>query len=157
MEFAEFFSAISFYYFAPTPPGTIELKWDNDGKRLSWTSNGDPLVWTTPATDVSQLRVIGISFNSPGWVDLTGAGVIMRELRILIQYLCERRERINSLELDNEEKKIRIKAMQRMIDPQAEQIDQSKLPLLFAENSPILDLIAQRKISGSSKLDNENS
>jgi hypothetical protein len=154
MEFAEFFSAISFYYYFPAPPGSVELKWKSAENSLSWvTKDGDPLKWTTKAELSDQLSVKAISFQSPGWVDLAGIGTITREIRLLIQYLCERRARVNSLELDNEEKKLRIDAMKRLLDGDGFGVNPSKLPLLQMENSPLLDLIAQRKITGASEDD----
>lgn len=116
---------------------------------MEWTSDDAPLVWTTASDPNSDLKVTKIRFASPGFVDLAGLGAALREIRLFIQYLCERREKTNSMELENEEKRIRNEAMKAFVEDYKrnrkgeENIDTAAVP------TALLDLIAQKKVRGA--------
>lgn len=142
MEFAEFFSVVSHMYYAPkalTPmqvnlltggepygvsptddldrilrAGTSEENVGENFDRIPFKRSGG---FSADYSDAFEkvLYVTRIQYGSPGFADFTGAGALMREIRLLIQYLCEKRQRLNSLELDNAERDIRISAMRKLL------------------------------------------
>lgn len=150
MEFAEFFSALSAMYFLPLPPGQVEMKWSDNGDPLTWTSDGQPLIWTDKVKPGDDLRIVRVQYGSPGFTDLVGLGAVLKEIRLFIQFLCERRARLNLLDIEREERKLRVDAMRKRIESDPNGLISERLhPFLTQEDSPLLDLIAQRKITGA--------
>jgi hypothetical protein len=157
MEFAEFFSTLSAMYFAPLPPGQVKMEWRSDGSPLEWTTEGSPLTWAHNVSPSEDFWVIQVRFASPGFTDLAGLAALLREIRIFIQYLCERRARINLMDIEYESRKLRVEAMKKLIyDDGDRSLSQRLMPFLTQDESPVLDLIYQKKITGAVDSDGDS-
>jgi hypothetical protein len=150
-NFAEFFAAISATYNLQEFRGGEGI-FTADGQEIT-LSDGSKLSIAAETSVTYSVRVTEISFASPGFTDFAGAGAVLSEIRLMIQYFCELRGRRNEQDLINEERKIRVQAMRQLL----ENTDQARLSkaaqevLKLSVIEPLLDAVAQQRIVGAAE------
>lgn len=104
-EFAGFFTAMTAIYSSLAPNYPVPLNWEGDkGEIIKWTDKNNEFLWLSNSSE-SDFRVVKIQYGSPGFTDFAGLGAVLREIRLFLEFLIDRRSRQNLLELEADEKR----------------------------------------------------